>query len=217
LKSVCIPRNVEILGSGCFFECKQLESVTFEEESRLCRIEENCFSQCPLKSVCIPRNVKILGESCFSQAVIEEIMFENESRLRRIEGLCFVGCSLKSICIPRTVESLGDSCFEGCRNLVYMTIESGSRMTRIGELCLDHLSQAGCVNILTASDSETIQATLDSFWRIKEMIEGQSFRIAVGVRVDVGCGDIEVLSDFQALTRDALPLHTSSESLVVPN
>jgi hypothetical protein len=73
------------------------------------------------------------------------------------------------------------------------------------------------VDILSASDPETIQATLDSFRRIKEMIEGQSFRIAVGVRFDVGCGDIEIPAHFKALTRDALHLHTSSGSLVVPN
>jgi hypothetical protein len=163
------------------------------------------------------RNVEILGESCFSQAVIEEIMFENESRLRRIEPFCFEDCSLKPIRIPRTVESLGESCFEDCRNLVYMTIESSSRMARINELCLDHLSLDGCVDILSASDPETIQATLDSFWRIKEMIERQSFRIAVGVRFDDGCGDIEIPANFKALTRDALHLHTSSELLVVPN
>jgi hypothetical protein len=216
-KSICIPRNIEILGISCFLKCKQLESVIFEDESRLNRIEENCFSQCPLKSVCIPRNVEILGESCFSQAIIEEIMFKNESRLKRIEGYCFAGCSLKSICIHRTVESFGESCFEDCRNLVYMTIESGSRMTRIGELCLDDLSQDGCVDILSASDPETIQATLDSFWHIKEMIEGQSFHIAVGVRFDVGCGDIEIPANFKTLIRDVLHLYTSSESLVIPN
>jgi hypothetical protein len=65
LKSICIPLNVEILPKSCFAQSK-LESITFESESRLTRIEETCFLNCSLKSICIPRNVEILPKSCFA-------------------------------------------------------------------------------------------------------------------------------------------------------
>jgi hypothetical protein len=61
LKSICILRNVEILGKSCFAgDCTKfnsLESITFENDSRLTRIEDYCFQKCSLKSICIPRNV----------------------------------------------------------------------------------------------------------------------------------------------------------------
>jgi hypothetical protein len=56
---VSISRNVEILPKLCFTYSK-LEPLTFENESRLTRIEDSCFLYCSLKSICIPRNVEIL-------------------------------------------------------------------------------------------------------------------------------------------------------------
>jgi hypothetical protein len=77
---VGIWQEVEILGESCFAWSK-LESVTFESESRLRRIEKSCFSGFSLTSICIPRNVEILGESCFAGNLLllnslESITFE---------------------------------------------------------------------------------------------------------------------------------------------
>jgi hypothetical protein len=41
--SVMIPRDIEILGSGCFSACYLLKSVSFESNSRLRRIESKAF------------------------------------------------------------------------------------------------------------------------------------------------------------------------------
>jgi hypothetical protein len=64
LKSLCIPRTVEVLGKRCFAGSGRTKNVvgaiTFESESRLIRIEEGCFQYCSLKSICIPRNVEVL-------------------------------------------------------------------------------------------------------------------------------------------------------------
>jgi hypothetical protein len=91
-----IPRNVEILAKSCFAQ-STLESLTFENESRLTRIEDSCFSYCSLKSICIPRNVEILSKSCFYCSKLESITIESESRLTRIEDSCFSNSSLEDV------------------------------------------------------------------------------------------------------------------------
>jgi hypothetical protein len=74
LKSIFIPRNVEVLPKLCFSHSK-LELITFDYKSGLTEIEELCFSWCSLKSICIPRNVEILPKLCFSHASLESIAF----------------------------------------------------------------------------------------------------------------------------------------------
>jgi hypothetical protein len=81
---VYIWKEIEVLGKSCF-ACSNLETVTFESESRLTRIEESCFEKCSMKSICIPRNVEILGKSCFYSSKLESFTFESESRLTRME------------------------------------------------------------------------------------------------------------------------------------
>jgi hypothetical protein len=46
LKSIEIPSSVIRLGEHSFFDCKSLESVTFEIGSRLERINRLMFSSC---------------------------------------------------------------------------------------------------------------------------------------------------------------------------
>jgi hypothetical protein len=43
---ICIPRNVEILGKSCF-SASRLESIIFENESRLTFIGKTSFNNCP--------------------------------------------------------------------------------------------------------------------------------------------------------------------------
>jgi hypothetical protein len=53
LKSLVIPRNVEILGSSCFFDCPSLSSISFESDSQLKRLDEGALQELSLQ-VAIP-------------------------------------------------------------------------------------------------------------------------------------------------------------------
>jgi hypothetical protein len=146
LKSICIPRSVELLGKGCFKGSSKafgrFERITFESYSRLTRINGFCFAFCLLKSISIPPKVKILGMCCFRGskrhfARFEAVRFGSRSQLWRIGAFCFAFCSLKSICIPRSVEILGRCCFKGTRShhspLANITFEAESRLRFIGK------------------------------------------------------------------------------------
>jgi hypothetical protein len=87
LPSVIIPRDIEILGSKCFCSCRSLESVSFEVESRLTRIESQAFSDSSLRSILIPSTVEIFCSHCFaSSKILQSVSFESNSRLTRIES-----------------------------------------------------------------------------------------------------------------------------------
>ena len=53
--------SVEILCEGCFYGCKSLKSVTFEDGSCLKRIEKHAFSGSVIESIEIPKGVEIDG------------------------------------------------------------------------------------------------------------------------------------------------------------
>jgi hypothetical protein len=65
LRSVALPRSVEILGEECFLECGLLSSVTIESESKLSRIENWAFAGSRLLEIVILASVEVLSEKCF--------------------------------------------------------------------------------------------------------------------------------------------------------
>jgi len=104
IKINLFPRSVKILSKACFANSK-IETLTFETESQLTRIEELYFRNCSLKSIAI------LGKSSFYAAKIEALIFEAGSRLTRIGETCFYDCSLKSLCDAYSIENLDKFCF----------------------------------------------------------------------------------------------------------
>jgi hypothetical protein len=109
-----------------------LQSIVFESNSHLIRIESEAFSPSSLQSILIPRNVEILGSKCFSSCNrLSSITFESNSHLTRIESEAFHQSSLESILIPSNVEILGSKCFSSCNRLSSSKFESHSRLTRI--------------------------------------------------------------------------------------
>jgi hypothetical protein len=70
LRSLCIPRSVEILDQKRFSQESggetQIGALLFECNSRLQRIEKGGFSQCIFRESYIPSVVKIIHEKCFA-------------------------------------------------------------------------------------------------------------------------------------------------------
>jgi hypothetical protein len=93
----CTLSNTEILGGwipnsiiflnwhrpddelGFVKEPVALQSIVFESNSRLTRIESKIFSKSSLQSILIPRNVEILGSNCSLISTSTEINFLDKS------------------------------------------------------------------------------------------------------------------------------------------
>jgi hypothetical protein len=77
LESILIPRNIEILESNCFSNCRSLSSITFESNPHLTRIESEAFSFSLLQSIVNPRNVQFIDGSAFINVSISSISIDD--------------------------------------------------------------------------------------------------------------------------------------------
>jgi hypothetical protein len=85
-----MPSFVVILGKSSFSDCHSLESVTFETDSRLNKIEAFAFFWSGLRSITIHRQLLRQASSVFSRCILlESVMFEKDSQLERIEDFAF--------------------------------------------------------------------------------------------------------------------------------
>ncbi|OAV71419.1 hypothetical protein Barb4_00674 [Bacteroidales bacterium Barb4] len=124
LKSIEIPRSVEVLESDCFRSCSALETVTLNKGLK--EIRSYAFSNCAsLKSIEIPNTVDIIGEYCFANCFgLETILLPDG--LNVIKSHVFDHCSsLKSIEIPRPVGVIEDFSFAACSNLEAIILPEG--------------------------------------------------------------------------------------------
>jgi hypothetical protein len=70
------------LGKESFCACKSLESVIFENGSRLERIEEKAFYGSGLRSIVIPSSVVVLGKlSLAACSMLESYVFERDDQV----------------------------------------------------------------------------------------------------------------------------------------
>ena len=94
LVSVTIPASIEEMKYS-FRRCANLESIIFEEGSKLKEISSEEFLECKkLKSITIPSSIEIIGANAFDSCEsLEEVIFEEESKLISINDLSFRKCS----------------------------------------------------------------------------------------------------------------------------
>jgi hypothetical protein len=107
-----------------------VESITFEKNSKLSRVEDRAFSCSDPASIQIPASVEVICEFCFSNCKnLESIAFEANSKLSRIEEHVFYNSGLTSIQIPANVEVIDEYCFSYCESLESVTFEEGSKLS----------------------------------------------------------------------------------------
>ena len=163
LKEIVIPAHVTSIGDLAFSGCLSLESVTFEENSRLKTLDYGVFANCTsLKSITLPSGVKELPQNLFdgcsalaevnlpeNLTAINAYSFRNCTSLEsivipdgvtKIDDYAFYGCTnLKSIVLPDSVTSIGGQAFSGCTSLESVTFGNQSQLETIGNYAF-----AGC-------------------------------------------------------------------------
>lgn len=77
-----MSKDVKALGDGMFDNYSQLREVVFEPDSRLERIENNCFTRCALRDIVIPKNVRSIEAHAFYECKqLSSLNFEKGNRL----------------------------------------------------------------------------------------------------------------------------------------
>jgi hypothetical protein len=136
IKFVCIPSSVETLRGPCFRDWKELETLVFEQNSRVSGFALELFQACAsLRSICVPCAVTAISDHCFAYCrALSMVTFQSGGYMTVFEDTAYVNCwSLPSICIPSSVESVGSHCFDGCVHLCFVTFEPGSRLLSLDE------------------------------------------------------------------------------------
>jgi hypothetical protein len=76
---VLIPNDIEIIAESCFQNCKQIETVTFQQPSILKRIEESAFVRSSLKAIRIPESVELIEGTPFAFCTQLEFSIDDEN------------------------------------------------------------------------------------------------------------------------------------------
>lgn len=106
-KSIKIQSTIKIISKCAFSDCKELKSVTFEEDSQLEEIFIESFSFSSISYFRFPKNLKKICYASFLNCKqLKQIEFDPESKVS-IEIGAFVKSGLKGLIVP----------FENCSNL----------------------------------------------------------------------------------------------------
>lgn len=142
---IVIPASVTEIEGSAFYECTQLESVTFAEGSALTSLGRSAFAGCSsLQEITIPKGVTKFNEHTFNGCTsLKKIAFEKGSQIQNIGDRGMLNCtSLEEIVIPASVEKIGVYAFNNCTNLKKVTIEKDSKLTIFNEAAFN-----GCTNL----------------------------------------------------------------------
>lgn len=170
INTVFIGENVTSIGVEAFYNCTNLEEVTFAEGSQLETIGDAAFSGCEkLPSITFPNSVTAIGNYAFnictslssitipasvtsigcyafhSCSGLQMVTFGEKSQLTAIGAYAFEGCtSLTSIGIPASVTFIGDHAFLSCTGLQTVTFDIDSKLETIGDGAFE-----SCVSLKT--------------------------------------------------------------------
>jgi hypothetical protein len=149
-KTVRIGRDIEVIGKEAFEGHATLQTVEFENDSHLRRIEVRAFSGCPaLRSICLPPSVETFGASAYTTRWDQKIVVREGNRHLRVSNSFLLSFDGKSLIwsfgrgtvarIPSEVEVI---CREAFRQDSDVEFASDSKLRRIEDRAF-----AGCHSI----------------------------------------------------------------------
>ncbi|MDD6645523.1 MAG: leucine-rich repeat protein [Oscillospiraceae bacterium] len=142
------PNSVTSIGSGAFFGCTSLTSVTIPDS--VTDIGEDAFRDCKsLTSVTIPDSVTFIGKDVFRGCTsLNSVTIGNG--VTSIGEYAFRDCiSLTSVTIPDSVKFIGDAFFD-CTSLTSVTIPDSVKF--IGEAFF------GCTSLTSVTIPDSIKS-----------------------------------------------------------
>lgn len=105
LFEIIVPKSVEKLCAGCFYNCKNLKSVIFENGSNLKIIENYVFQNCNnLENIILPDNLEIIGAHAFWHCTNLPKTISFPSKIKCIESTAFFNTKIRKVILPNTCE-----------------------------------------------------------------------------------------------------------------
>ncbi|MEO1834074.1 MAG: leucine-rich repeat domain-containing protein [Akkermansiaceae bacterium] len=147
LTSITIPDGVTSIGSEAFANCSSLTSITIPDG--VTSIGSGAFRSCSgLTSITTPDGVTSIERATFVNCTgLTRITFGENSLLASIGNYAFQSCSsLTSVTIPDSVTSIGEGAFWRCTSLTSITIPDS--VTSIGNKAFFNCTSLTAVTFL---------------------------------------------------------------------
>lgn len=159
LTSMVIPKNVEVMNEEVFRTAAAMETISFEETSKVTKIGHHAFRGIPkLKEVTLPSTLTEISEIFFECKNLETINIPNNSQLKKIlksafttntklkafnfQGSCtleeinenaFANLSeLKTFNFPKSVVAIKTNAFSGCSSMAKVDFDPEADILNIG-------------------------------------------------------------------------------------
>lgn len=136
-ESVLIPKSVKVIEENCFYGCKDLISLEFEEGSELEIVGSGAFNKTSLVSIEFLRNLRQLGK-CFDYCEsLSEVMFHEDCPLEEIPEFYRVNITLH---VPSNVLQIHGTTLKSAKEVLvseknpHLGVSSRCLYLRSGEL-----------------------------------------------------------------------------------
>ncbi len=101
LVNVIVPKSVERLGAGAFYNCINLKPIIFEEGSNLKYIDDSVFQNCRnLEIMNLPDSVVYINSHCFWDCTKLPSELTLPKSLEKVEPTAFYNTRIKSVVLP---------------------------------------------------------------------------------------------------------------------
>lgn len=220
INTVFIGENVTSIGVRAFYNCTNLEEVTFAERSQLETIGDAAFSGCEkLPSITIPNSVTAIGNYAFDNCTrltsikipasvtsigryafhscsgLKMVTFGEESQLTAIEAYAFEGCTrLTSIGIPASVTFIGDHAFLSCTGLQTVTFDKDSKLETIGNYAFQTCTSLSSITIPASVTSIRNSAFYNCISLTTVTFNGVSERLTIGDGAFESCVSLKTVT-----------------------
>ena len=128
IKQLFIGKDITAIGKFNFFRCNRLETVTFEEGSKLERIGWGAFGYSSLPAITIPDSVTRLdGYAFYYCSKLSSVEIRENSKLTSMGEYVFrADMELRSLYIPDSVTSIGSNIFQDAKEGVTLFVAENS-------------------------------------------------------------------------------------------
>ena len=126
LINVVSPACIETVENGAFVSCSNLETVTFEDNSKVKSLGDNAFDICrKLESIDFGENsvLENIGTSAFvyCESLVDANLPES---LKSLGNFVYEGCIALAVAdIPASVNEIGEGVFSNCYSLEEITVD----------------------------------------------------------------------------------------------
>ena len=149
-QEIVFAENVEIIGSGAFYNCKKIEQIILPNTLKV--IESFAFYFVnQVYELYVPDSVHIIEEAAF-QAMEHLVEIHLPTNLESIAANLFTNCSiLQNINIPMNLKTIGSYAFSECLTLSSLTLPA--TLISIGKDCFISCNSLDTINYM-GSESE---------------------------------------------------------------